>query len=454
MLVMLFTVMLIVVAANTAGALAQPQIGIALQVGPAETGWVVFGYSATFAVATSLYGGIAASFGPIRALMAGMSLLAVGSLLAGIAPSMEVLIASRLLQGLGAGAVPTLSIVLIAGVFDGIERTRALGVMVASIGVGQALGPLLGGVLVEFFGWRAAVAAGLGILPAIVILPRIAGAQRRITPLAPRVDVVGAFLVVATVLSAAIVLNRLPVVGIAALTVGAFAALAVSGLSLGYRILRMPSGFIPLEVVRHPDFRRLVPMAAAGLSAYLGSITLIPVFASQAYGIDGLLLGILLLPAAGGTAVASLNAGRIEARLGPVWTTRISLTALGTGPLLLASGAVSDSMPIVLVALGVLGLGFGALNAPLLTELTDTFRGSAQPVAVGLYYLGFVFGGVVGAAVSSAIVQPRMPFSPGDSVSLVGFVTAELLLSVTPLAMAVFGVRRASRATEPFPQET
>jgi MFS family permease len=101
LLAVLATLVVVVVATNTTAALAQPQISETFGVGPADTGWVVFGYSATFAVATALYGAIAARFGVTRSLVSGVVLLAAGSGAAVVAPSMELLIASRMVQGAG-----------------------------------------------------------------------------------------------------------------------------------------------------------------------------------------------------------------------------------------------------------------------------------------------------------------------------------------------------------------
>lgn len=181
----------ITVATNTASSLAQPQIGDAFGVGPADTGWVVFGYSATFAVGTALYGGIAGRVGLVPALVSGVLLLSIGSVAAVVAPSMEVLIGSRMLQGIGSGAIPTLSVALLARRFDGGARARAIGAVVAAVGAGQAIGPLLGGVLLQFLGWRAAVSIGIVAAPAVLVLWR-SQRGRMEAPAGGRIDLIGA----------------------------------------------------------------------------------------------------------------------------------------------------------------------------------------------------------------------------------------------------------------------
>jgi DHA2 family metal-tetracycline-proton antiporter-like MFS transporter len=215
----LATLVAITVATNTTASLAQPQIGATFSVGPADTAWVVFGYSATFAVGTAAWGGIAARIGLVRALVLGVTILGVGSLLAAVAPSLELLVGSRLLQGIGSGAIPTLATALIAGRFDGADRARALGIIIAAVGGGQALGPLVGGVLIEVVGWRGAVSIGLVSLPAVAILARTqAGRAAHAGEIRP-IDWVGASLVAVLALGLTFALNRGPVMGISVLTV-------------------------------------------------------------------------------------------------------------------------------------------------------------------------------------------------------------------------------------------
>ncbi|MGH2358233.1 MAG: MFS transporter, partial [Candidatus Limnocylindria bacterium] len=427
--------MVITVATNTAASLAQPQIGAAFDVGPADTGWVVFGYSATFAVGTALFGGLAGRFGLVPALVSGVLLLALGSALAVAAPSMEVLIGSRLVQGIGSGAIPTLSVALLARSFDGADRARAIGALVAAVGAGQATGPLLGGVLLEVLGWRAAVSIGIVAAPAVLVLWR-SQRGRMEAPSGARLDLIGAALVAVAALGAAFVLNRLPLLGLVPITLVPMVAAVAAGLALWQRSRTRPDAFLPRTVLASPVFRRVTVLGAVGMAAFIGTVVLIPPVASRAYGLSGIGLGLVLLPMAVAAAVSSPNNARVEARLGRRRTTSLSLLALGLGCLTLAGGALTVGLSAMLVALAAIGLGFGLLTAPLLNELTHAFTQADQPVAVGVYNLCFFLGGGLGAAISSALVQAgaELPFIGPNAVP--GFATAELLLAVGPLAAA------------------
>jgi len=434
----LATLVAITVATNTTASLAQPQIGATFAVGPADTAWVVFGYSATFAVGTAVWGGIAARIGLVRALVLGVTILGIGSVLAAVAPSLELLVASRLLQGIGSGAIPTLATALIAGRFDGADRARALGIIIAAVGGGQALGPLVGGVLIEVVGWRGAVSIGLVSLPAVAILARTqSGRDAHAGEIRP-IDWVGASLVAVLALGLTFVLNRGPVLGVSVLTVVPLLSALVAGIALASRSRSRRDAFVPRDVLDHPVFRRVVPLGAVGLSAYIGTIVLVPILGSRVYGLEGIALGLLLLPLAAAATLSSPNNARVQAWIGTPATTRVALMLLAGGPAVIGLGAVPAGLGALVPGLVMLGVGFGLLNAPLLSRLTHAVDGPRQPVAVGIYNLCFFLGGALGAAISSAIVQVGFEL-PGLGSALPGFGTALLLLAIGPLLAALLG---------------
>ena len=449
LLAVLATLVAITVATNTTASLAQPEIGQTFSVGPADTAWVVFGYSATFAVGTAVWGGIAARIGLVRALVFGVGILGIGSILAAVAPSLELLVGSRLLQGIGSGAIPTLSTALIAGRFDGADRARALGVIIAAVGGGQALGPLVGGVLIEFVGWRAAVSIGAVAIPAVAVLAR--SQSGRVAPAGEirPIDWVGAALVSVFALGLTFVLNRGPLLGFTVLTIIPTLAALAAGVALWTRGATRPDAFVPRDILAHPIFRRVVPLGAVGLSAFVGTIVLIPTLGSRVYGLDGISLGLLLLPLATAATIASPSNARVQAWIGTPATTRVALSLLAAGPMFIGLGAVPLGLVALAPGLVMLGVGFGLLNAPLLSRLTHGITGARQPVAVGIYNLSFFLGGAVGAAVSSAIVQAQFDL-PGLESALPGFTTAELLLAVGPGLAAVLA-RTGDGMPHPLP---
>lgn len=430
---------LIVVANNSAGSIAQPAIAKAFHAGPADVGWVVFGFGTSFAIATAIWGGLAGRLGFGASLATGVALMSGGSVLAAFAPSLPTLIAARVIQGFGAGAIPTLSATMIARRFDGASRSQALGTVIAGVVAGIALGPLLGGVALELVGWQGPMAFSVIAAPAAVLLYARGGRER---DSGARIDLVGASLVAIAVASTTFTLNRIPVLGIAVPTVASFATLAAALMLIARRSERA-GAFVPRRIVNDPTFRRVAALGSLGMSAFLGTLVIVPIAAARAHGLSGLALGFIILPLAIVAAVASLNNARVQQRLGRRRTTLVSLIATsvgsaGTGML----GAGTDPI-FMAAALTPLGLGFGLLQAPLVNELTVAFADHDRPQALGLYNLMFFLGGAAGAAVATAFVQSaiELPWLAGRAVP--GFSTAALLLALGPaIAGALLLLRR------------
>ena len=437
----LAALVIIVVANNSMGSLAQPDIATAFGAGPADVGWVVFGYSVSFAVSTAIWGAIGRRFGIGRALSVAIVILALASVAAAVAPSLTLLVACRVLQGFGSGAIPTLGNALIGRHYHGPARAAALGVIVGSVGTGLAIGPLLGGVLLDFAGWRAVVGLGLLTAPTSLLVLR---ADRQAGDAGGRIDLVGAALVGSAALAAVFLLNRLPVLGLAPITIVALAVLALALPAAGWHSLVRGGTFLPRAVIAEPNYRRLVALGAVGMSAFLGCLVIVPIAVERAQGLAGLELGLVLLPMALTSAVLSPNNGRVTARLGHGRTARLSLALLALGPLLLASLGAAASPLALSAALVPLGAGFALLNAPLIDQLMTIFEGPLAPVAVGSYNLLFFLGGSFGAALSTALLQARLhlPLLPADAAEP-GFAAAALLLAALP-ALAALLLWRAS----------
>ncbi len=428
------------VANTSASAVSQPAIARTFGAGPADVGWVVFGYSGTFAVATALYGRLAARFGVGRTLSFGILLLAFGSLVAVAAPALPVVIAARIIQGAGSGAIPTLSVAILATRFPPERRQFAYGIITAVVGVAQALGPIIGGLLVDLISWRAAVAVGVLISPVAIFIWR--DTPQRGDP-TRRLDYAGAGAVMLMIGGFVYAINRFPVDGATLVTGGAVLIAVLGSVVTASRSKRHPAPFIPLSVVRDRGFLPLAIAAFAGSATYLGTIVALPSALSRVYEIDAVGIGLVIVPAAASVALAStINAVAVR-RLGHTATTLISLLFLLAGTSLLAVLGIDRGLGSVALMGIPLGIGFGLLTPPLVDAVTKRFEGPTQSIAIGIFYLGFFLGGSSGGAMSTGIVQRDL------SVPLLGsgFPVAEAGLAVVALAGAAMVAR--SMVTRP-----
>src|ERR671917_1445446 len=157
---------------------AAPQVALAaiadsLDASFADLQWVLSGYALALAVFLLSAGSLADRFGRRRLFLLGLMLFSLASALCAIAPGAGTLIAARLVQGLGASVVFPSSLAILAEAFQGADRRRAIGAWGATIGLAFAAGPLVGGLLVDAFGWRSVFGAS-----AVLGLPTIAFAAR------------------------------------------------------------------------------------------------------------------------------------------------------------------------------------------------------------------------------------------------------------------------------------
>ena len=430
----IFLIYAVAVGNTTSGAIAQAAIADAFDAGAADVGAIVFGYSTTFAITTALYGPLARRFGLGRCLTFGVALVAIGAGLAVVAPDLRILVAARVLQGLGAGAIPTLTMALIARRLTGPARARALGINVAAVGMGFAGGPLVGGFLLEIFGWRGAMALGLFVAPWVVILPRLAGdAEREDVPL----DLPGMALLSLAVGCLVLVINRLPMLGLGlpiGLLLGAGAA---AGAWLVARSRGQPHAALPLGILADPVLRRMMAFGFVGQAAFFGILVLAPIVAARVHGVAGFWLGLVLVPMALVIASVSPRNGRLQARIGRPATTAISLVTIGISASYLSAVGPAAPIPILELGLVAAGAGFGLLGAPLATAVSERFADADRSVALGMYNLAFFIGSASGAAIATGFVQAGLEAFPFAGRALPGASTGLALLAVLPLATLI-----------------
>jgi MFS family permease len=430
-----FLTFAVAVANTTSGAIAQPEIADAFSAGAADVGAIVFGYSTTFAIMTAVYGSLARRFGLGRCLTVGVVLIALGAGLAVLAVNLPMLVAARALQGFGAGAIPTLSMALISRRLSGAARARALGVNVAAVGIGFAAGPLLGGLLLEAFGWRGAMALGLFVAPAALVFPRLAPEPGdRNAPL----DAPGIALLAVGVGGLVLLVNRLPVLGLGAEIAAIAAGTAAAWLLLVTRSRRHRAPALPLAELADPVLRRAMLLGAVGQTAFFGVLVLAPIVAARVHDIHGFQLGLLLVPMALMIAFVSPRNGRLADRIGRRATTTVAMTVIGLAATFLAWQGAGAQIVVIEAGLLAAGAGFGLLSAPLANEVSLRFPDARRSVALGAYNLAFFFGSASGGAMATGFVQARLEMDLFSGRVLPGASTGLIVLGALPLAVLLF----------------
>lgn len=414
---------------SSAVAVALPALADDLGISIAVSAWVISGYALTLAITTAVYGRIADLAGVRTPLTIGLGLMAAGALLAAAAPTVEVLIAGRLLQGAGAAAVPVLGMAIVSLRYDGAARAGALGRVAGIAAAVGCLGPLAGGLLESWLGWRAVVA-----LPVVGLL--LGPALWSVTPsqgTGGRLDVKGAVLVAAAA-SGLVLLVQSPSAGVVAAAVGALLiALAVPAATA--RVRRRPEGFLPRAVVTEPVVVRSALAAAAIPGAWFALLVAVPAVLA-ARGWAPLDIGLALVPSALTGFLAPKVSGPLLVRLGPARSLAVS-GAIATVALLVgALGGVLGSVVLLVAGVVLVTVAFGLGHPALMAAVGGAVPADVRGVALGIAMLVFLVGGGVGSAVVGGLGQ------------LIGLPQSLAVLALLPLlgvAAVLTGRERAPR---------
>lgn len=391
--------------------------------------WIVVSYLVAMAAVQPLGGSLGDRFGRRRMILLGLVGFTVSTIVAAFAPSVQVLVVARTLQAVtGASAIPN-GTAMVRAWLPLSRQGRALGAIGAGVGLAAALGPPLGGIVTDALGWRWIFAANLIVLvPGIAWALRLPRSQARGS--APRFDLLGAALVLATLVTAALAGTVWRVPGVAWWVAATFGVVAVaSGWSLRRHVARTPAPVLELGLFRRPGF------LAAGLSILFSNLTMytillaMPVFLAQRAGWTARDIGLALA----GMSVLMMIFGP----LGGAWSDRVgrrgpavigaAVASLGTAPLALVDPAWS--WPMVVAPLVVVGTGIGLASAPVQAAALQAAGRASAGQAAGLFSTMRYLGSIVGTATMAAVLGAT-PGDPSFRGLFAGLVVAAICASV------------------------
>ncbi len=396
--------LLIVGLDNTIVNVALPSIGRELHTRVAGLQWIVDAYTVVLASLLILGGSTGDRFGRRRVFQAGLVIFTVASLLCSLATTLGLLIAFRMLQAVGGSMLNPVAMGIIRNVFtDPRERAQALGVWGATVGISLALGPVLGGLLVDGVGWRSIfwINVPIGIF-AVLLTMRFVPESR--APHPRRVDPVGQVLVIVMLASLTYAIIAAPKAGWAsAQTLGLFALSAVSLAAL------IPYERRRLEPLLEMRFFRSVPFSSASAIAVLafaalGAFLLLnTLYLQEVRGYSALHAGVLTLPIAAGTLVFAPVSGRILGHRGPRLGLLLGGLGIGLGGALMSSITRTTPLAELLPAYIVFGAGFGMVNPPITNTAIIGMPADQAGVAAAVASTSRQVGLALGVAVSGAI---------------------------------------------------
>lgn len=347
--------------------IALPALGRAFDADLAALQWVVNGYALALAGLLLVGGSLGDRYGRRRVFAVGVVWFALMSLVCGLAPNVEILVAARALQGVGAALLTPASLAILQASFDEADRGRAIGAWTGLGGVATAAGPFLGGWLIEAFSWRLIFLINLPLAAVVVAVAARHVPESHNPDVRGRPDLLGGALVTAGLVGVVFALIDGPASGwtSAPVLVGLVGGVA---LLAGFvaREHRAADPVVPLEMFASRQFTAANAVTFLQYAALGGALFLLPIQLQQVSGFSPLAAGTALLPVTVMMLLFSARAGALATRIGPRLPMTVGPVVAGAG-LLLVTRAGPDAFYLTDVLPGalVLGLGLATCVAPL-----------------------------------------------------------------------------------------
>ena len=437
---------------SASSAVVAPDIASDLGLRTSGIAAVFVAFSIAFAATTAIYGRLGDIHGERNPLVAGIAIMAVGSVISAAAPNLLVLVGGRLVQGAGAGAVPALVPGVLRSRVPDDDQPAALGVVAATAGVFAAVGPLLGGLAGAALGWRLAMVlpfAGVALIPIMARLADGAGAAER------ALDRRGAVLVASLVTGVVLVLQA-PGLGVIVGLVGGVASVGAAFAWWHHQRID-GDGFTPDVIVRTRSFWLNATVGASLSAVYLSILLAVPVRLADTEGWSAIQIGAALVPAAAVGPVASTVGRRVTMRISSQTVAGLGVVVAGLGCI---AAAAIDRPIVQVVGFGSAILGFGLAQPALIDRIARSTDVAHRGVAVGLFNLMFFVGGAVGSALVGSF-----GIDGGSAIAAVAALAAGGLLAVphdTPFSRCLHSTGTVAGAvhcltnspTKPIPEST
>jgi MFS transporter, DHA2 family, multidrug resistance protein len=383
--------------------IAIPEISTDLKPSSAQLLWIMDIYGFLVAGALITMGTLGDRIGRRRLLLIGAGAFGAASVLAAFSTSAEMLIASRALLGVAGATIAPSTLSLIRNMFlDQRQRTVAIGVWIMSYSLGGAIGPVLGGAMLQFFWWGSVFLLAVPVMAVLLVLGPILLPEFK-DPGAGRLDVFSAALSLVSVLAVIFGLKQIVQDGLGWLPALAILAGLLAGLAFVRRQTTLTDPLIDLRLFRIPAFSASLAVYTLGILVLFGAFMFIFQYLQLVLNMSPLEAGLWTLPAFGGFIVGSMVAPLIVRRARPAWVMAGGLAFAAVGFALLTQVEGDSGLALIVAGSLVFSLGL----APLFTLTNDLILEAAPPeragAASGISETGAELGGALSIAILGSI---------------------------------------------------
>jgi EmrB/QacA subfamily drug resistance transporter len=360
-----------------------------------QAAWIVIGYLLGYTFAMPLMGRVSDVYGHGRVYLLSMGIFAVGSILVALSSGLEWMVAARVIQAIGGGAVVPIAMAIAGDLFSGKGRAVAVGVIGAAIEAGGALGPFYGAIISQYWGWKWIfwINVPVSLIIMAVILLAFKPAQR----VRERIDYLGGFLLAVGLAMLSLALSQQKGQASYIIYVSVFAVLAVAFFA-GFilRVSRTPDPLINLSVFRNRLFSAANItnlLVGAALIIAMVNIPLMSDTIMKQSPVEG---GLRLLRLTVMLSLGAIAGGFITKKFGYRLPTLLGLVLSAVGFFFMSRWSLEVAEPQLTVHLMVCGLGFGLVIAPLGTAVMDSVKeeqkGLASSMVIMMRMMGMIAG--------------------------------------------------------------
>ncbi len=416
-LAVLMLPVLLVSVDNTVLSFALPQIALDLEPTSAQQLWIVDAYPLVLAGLLVTMGSLGDRFGRRRLLLIGATGFGVLSIAAAFAPSAELLIAARAGIGFFGAMLMPATLSLLRTIFrDREQRRLAIAVWAAGFSAGMALGPIVGGFLLEHFAWGSVFLLAVPVLLPLLVLAPILVPESR-DPHPGRIDILSIVLSLGAMVPFVAAIKSLAVEGFA----GPALPLAGVGLVLAVlfvrRQLRLETPLLDMSLFRRGAFSGAILVNLLSVIGLVGFLYFVAQHLQLVLGLSPMNAGIALLPGLAVMVTAGLGVVPLARRLAPRVLVPAALGLSVLGYLIVALTAGDGSLAMLTVAFMSLGAGIGMAetvsNELILWNAPPAKAGAASAVSETAYELGAVLGTVIMGGILTAYYRANLLLPPG-----------------------------------------
>jgi EmrB/QacA subfamily drug resistance transporter len=393
---------------NTVVNVALPTISRELGAGVSELQWIVDGYVLVFA-SLLLTGGIAGDrYGRKKIFLTGLVVFTIASALCGLSQSTAQLIAARALQGVGAALLMPGTLSIITVTFPPHERAKAIGLWAGMSGVALALGPTVGGLMVEHLGWQSVFFLNLPI-GIVAVMTASRTVRESVSEVTRELDIPGLLLGSGALFCATYALIEANELGwsdpLIVSTLVASAVLAIAFLVFEHR---SPKAMLPLRFFRIPAFSAGATVAFSVSFGMFATFFFMSLYMQLIRGYSAFEAGIRFLPMTALIIVTAPNAGRYASKHGSRIPMTFGLLLAGSGLLILSRISIETPYLLMAPVFAIMGIGIGSTMAPMTAAVMNAVGPERAGLGSATTNSAREVGGVFGIALLGTILTTKL----------------------------------------------